>query len=337
MKVLVTGGTGYIGSHTCVELIEKGHEVVIVDNLFNSNVAVIDRIKQITGVTPKFYNVDLLDKDNLEEVFKENNFDAVIHFAGHKAVGESCVIPLTYYQNNIAGSLNLYELMSKYNVKKLVFSSSATVYGDSFSSPLKEEYGKGTTTNPYGATKAMNEIILEDLAKADKEFSIVILRYFNPVGAHPSHLIGEVPNGIPNNLVPYIGKVVNKELDKLKVFGNDYDTKDGTGERDYIHVCDLAYAHVLAINYTLTHFGSEVINVGTGNSYSVLEVIHAYELACKEKIPYEIVGRRPGDIATSFADCTKAYNLLGFKTKFDINQMCYDSYEFVKKNPNGIK
>ena len=329
MKILVTGGTGYIGSHTCVELIQNNHEVVIVDNLYNSKKDVLDKIEKITGVKPKFYEIDILDSNKLEDVFKENKFDAVIHFAGYKAVGESVSIPLTYYKNNIAGSINLYELMNKYNVKNLVFSSSATVYGDDFEVPFKEEYGLGTTTNPYGTTKKMNEMILTDLCKANTNMSTVLLRYFNPIGAHESGLIGEIPNGIPNNLVPYIAQTAIGQREYLKVFGDDYDTIDGTGVRDYIHVVDLAKAHVLAIEYAAKHNGCEVINIGTGKGYSVLEVLHAYEKACGHQIAYKIVERRPGDIATCYADTKKAKDLLGFEAKFDIDRMCQDSYRFT--------
>ena len=330
MKILVTGGTGYIGSHTCVELINSGHQVVIVDNLYNSKKDVLDKIEKITGTKPSFYEIDILDKDKLEIVFKENKFDAVIHFAGYKAVGESVSIPLTYYKNNIAGSINLYELMEKYEVKNLVFSSSATVYGDDFEVPFKEEYGLGATTNPYGTTKKMNEMILTDLCKANTNMSTVLLRYFNPIGAHESGLIGEIPNGIPNNLVPYIAQTAIGQREYLKVFGNDYDTVDGTGVRDYIHVVDLAKAHVLAIEYASKHKGCEVINIGTGKGYSVLEVLHAYEKACGHEIAYKIVERRPGDIATCYADTKKAKDLLGFEAKFDIDQMCQDSYRFTQ-------
>ena len=329
MRILVTGGTGYIGSHTCVELIQNNHEVVIVDNLYNSSIDVLDKIKQITGVKPKFYQVDILDKDNLEKVFKENDFDAVIHFAGYKAVGESVSIPLTYYENNISGSINLYNLMKKYNVKNLVFSSSATVYGDDFEVPFKEEYGLGTTTNPYGTTKKMNEMIITDMDNADKECSSVLLRYFNPIGAHESGLIGEIPNGIPNNLVPYIAQVVSGDREYLRVFGDDYDTPDGTGVRDYIHVVDLAKAHVKAIEYAYNHKGTEVINIGTGKGYSVMEVLKAYEKACGHEIPYKIMERRPGDIAVCYADTKKAEELLGFKAEHDIDDMCRDSYRFT--------
>lgn len=328
MKILVSGGTGYIGSHTVVSLIEKGHEVVIIDNLYNSNINVLDKIEAICGVKPIFYQVDILDKEKLEDVFKKHEFDAVIHFAGYKAVGESVTIPLTYYENNISGSINLYQLMNKYHVNNLVFSSSATVYGDDFEVPFKEEYGLGTTTNPYGTTKKMNEMIIEDMSKANENISAVILRYFNPIGAHKSGLIGEIPNGIPNNLVPYIAQVASGERDYLRVWGNDYDTVDGTGVRDYIHVLDLARAHVLAIEYAVKHKGCEVINIGTGKGYSVLEVLHAYEKACGKKIPYQIMERRAGDIATCYADTKKAKELLNFTAEYDIEEMCEDSYRF---------
>jgi len=330
MKILVTGGTGYIGSHTCVELLENGYEVVIVDNLYNSRIDVLDKIEKICGIRPQFYQIDILDKEGLEKVFNENHFDAVIHFAGYKAVGESVRIPLTYYENNIAGSINLYELMQKYHVNHLVFSSSATVYGDDFPVPFKEEYGLGTTTNPYGTTKKMNEMIITDMDQANEEMSSVILRYFNPIGAHPSGLIGEIPNGIPNNLVPYIAQVVSGERDYLRVWGNDYDTPDGTGVRDYIHVVDLAKAHVKAIEYAFGHKGTEIINIGTGKGYSVMEVLKAYEKACGKTIPYQIMERRPGDIAVCYADTKKAERLLNFKAQYDIEAMCEDSYRFTE-------
>ena len=331
MKILVTGGIGFIGSHTCVELIESGHEVVVVDNLYNSNISVLDKIETITGVKPAFYQVDITDKNGLEKVFMENKFDAVIHFAGYKAVGESVSIPLTYYENNISGSVNLYELMKKYQVKNLVFSSSATVYGDDFEVPFKEEYGLGTTTNPYGTTKKFNEIIITDLCKAESWMSAILLRYFNPVGAHKSGLIGEVPNGTPNNLVPFIAQVANGQREFLNVWGDDYDTPDGTGVRDYIHVVDLAKAHVKAIEYAAKTTDVDVINIGSGKGYSVLEVLHAYEKACGHKIPYQIKDRRPGDIATCYADTNKAKELLDFESQLDIEEMCADSYNFYSK------
>jgi len=330
MRVLVTGGAGFIGSHTVVELLNNNHEVIVVDNLSNSKKEVIDNIEKITDKKVTFFELDINDTE-LENVFKENKIDAVIHFAGYKAVGESVAKPLMYYQNNIAASLHLYELMQKYNVKKIVFSSSATVYGDNYEAPFKEEYGYGTTTNPYGSSKLMNEIILSDLANADKDFAVVLLRYFNPIGAHKSGLIGENPNGIPNNLLPYIAKVAIGELEYLSVFGDDYDTKDGTGVRDYIHVMDLARAHVLALDYATKHTGAEVINVGSGCGYSVLEVLHAYERACGHEIAYKIKERRPGDIATSYADTKKGEQLLNFKTEYDIDDMCRDSYNFMLK------
>ena len=336
MKILVTGGTGYIGSHTCVELINNNYEVVIVDNLYNSRIEVLDAIEKITNVKPKFYQVDILDYDKLENVFKENGFDAIIHFAGLKAVGESVEKPIEYYENNISGSINLYKLMYKYHVKNLVFSSSATVYGDDFEVPFKEEYGYGTTTNPYGTSKKMNEMIISDIAKANNDMSCVLLRYFNPIGAHESGLIGEIPNGIPNNLLPYIMQVESGIRSHLNVFGNDYDTKDGTGVRDYIHVVDLAKAHVLAIEYSFKNKGCEVINIGTGKGYSVLEILRAYEKACGHEIAYKIVERRKGDIATCYADTSKAKELLGFKAKYDIDKMCLDSYKFMCNMKNKI-
>ena len=337
MKILVTGGTGFIGSHTCVELINSGHEVVIVDNLYNSSISVLDRIKTITGTKPKFFNVDITDKKALEEVFKADKYDGVIHFAGYKAVGESVRIPLTYYRNNIAGSINLYELMEKYNVNNIIFSSSATVYGDNFKAPFKEEFGYGTTTNPYGTSKLMNEMILQDACVANKELSCVLLRYFNPIGAHSSGLLGEDPKGIPNNLVPYIAKVAMGQLECLSVFGDDYPTHDGTGVRDYIHVVDLAKAHVKAIEYAAGRKGCDVINIGTGTGYSVLDVVKAYEKASGKKVNYKIAPRRPGDIDICFADPSKALKLLNFKTELGIDEMCRDSYNFMVKNPEGIK
>ena len=330
MKILVTGGTGYIGSHTCVELISSGHEVVILDNLYNSSADVIDKIEKITGVRPLFYQTDILDKEGLEKAFRENEFEAVIHFAGYKAVGESVAIPLTYYENNISGSINLYQLMKKYNVRNLVFSSSATVYGDDFEVPFKEEYGLGTTTNPYGTTKKMNEMIITDMDNADPERSSVLLRYFNPIGAHSSGLIGEIPNGIPNNLLPYIAQVASGQREYLRIFGNDYDTPDGTGVRDYVHVVDLARAHVKAIEFAAKHTGTEVINIGTGKGYSVMQILKAYEKACGKELPYRIVDRRPGDIAVCYADTEKAKRLLDFTAEYDIDRMCEDSFRFYQ-------
>ena len=335
-KILVTGGAGYIGSHTCVELLEYGYEVIVVDNLCNSCYESIRRVEHITGKKIKFYEVDCCDKDKFEEVFKENDVDAVIHFAGLKAVGESVHKPLMYYQNNLISTLNLIELMEKYNCKNLVFSSSATVYGDPVSVPIYETFDLHVT-NPYGRTKLMIEDMLRDYAHANKGKNIILLRYFNPIGAHPTGLIGEDPNGIPNNLVPYITQTAIGKLKVLGVFGNDYDTVDGTGVRDYIHVCDLAYGHVLAINKVFEECGLEVYNLGTGNGYSVLQVHAAMEKACGFSIPYQIKERRPGDIATCYASCDKAYKELGFKAKYGIDEMCRDAWNWQKNNPNGYK
>ncbi len=334
--ILVTGGTGYIGSHTCVELLNAGYDVVIMDNLYNSNQSVLKRIESITGKQAKFYQTDLLDKEGIRTIFKENTIDAVIHFAGYKAVGESVQIPLTYYQNNVAGSLNLYEVMKEFNVKRIVFSSSACVYGAPKSVPIKEDF-EIHTTNPYGATKVMNEMILEDVCKSDEDWSVLLLRYFNPIGAHKSGLLGEVPNGIPNNLVPYIARVANGQLEYLRVWGNDYPTVDGTGVRDYIHVVDLAKGHIKAVEYALSHKGVDKINLGTGKGYSVLEVLHAYEKACGKELPYKIMERRPGDIAECYADTEKAERVLGWKTQYGIEEMCVDSWKFTVDNPDGIK
>ena len=336
MSILVTGGTGYIGSHTCVELIKENYDVIIVDNLYNSSKEALNRINTITGVMPKFYEIDLLDKDKLNIIFEENNIEAVIHFAGYKAVGESCAIPLTYYQNNITTTLNLCEVMKSYNCKKIVFSSSATVYGDPASVPIDESFPL-STTNPYGTTKMFNERILEDLYNSDNEFSVILLRYFNPIGAHNSGLIGETPNGIPNNLVPYIAQVATGKRDFLRVWGNDYNTVDGTGVRDYIHVVDLALGHIKAVKYAMNHLGVEKINLGTGNGYSVLQVKDAYAKASSKDIAFEIMDRRPGGIATCYADTKKAKELLDWEAEFDIETMCNDSWNFEVKNPDGVK
>ncbi|MCI5773361.1 MAG: UDP-glucose 4-epimerase GalE, partial [Erysipelotrichaceae bacterium] len=326
----------YIGSHTCVELINLHHEVIIVDNLYNSSIKVLDRIETITGVRPKFYQVDILDREGLDQIFAENKIDAVIHFAGYKAVGESVAIPLTYYKNNISGSVNLYEAMAKANVKTVVFSSSATVYGDPASVPIKEDFPL-STTNPYGTTKLYNEQILKDVYVSDNDWSILLLRYFNPIGAHKSGLLGETPNGIPNNLLPYIAQVATGKREFLRVWGNDYDTVDGTGVRDYIHVVDLALGHIKAIEYALKHKGVECVNLGTGNGYSVLQVKDAFAKASNLEIPYQIMDRRPGDIATCYADTTKAKELLGWSAKYNIDDMCQDAWNFAQKNPNGIE
>ena len=334
MAILVTGGTGFIGSHTVVELIGIGKEVVIIDNLSNSKKSVLDRIEKITGIRPKFYEADLCDMEASEKVFAENEIESVIHFAGLKAVGESVAIPLRYYHNNITGTLNLLDLLSKYNAKKIVFSSSATVYGKPKSVPIREDADL-YTTNPFGETKLMIERILSDLYNSDKEWSVSILRYFNPIGAHESGLIGEDPKGIPNNLLPYIAKVAIGALPCLSVFGSDYNTHDGTGVRDYIHVVDLAMAHLHALERANKVTGVEHFNIGTGVGYSVLDIVHAYEEAIGRELPYKIVDRRPGDIDECYADPTRAKELLGWQATRGIKEMCRDSANWQKNNPNG--
>ena len=332
MKILVTGGAGYIGSHTCVELLNEGFEVVVIDNFSNSKSSSLDAIKKITGKDFKFYEIDYLDKDALNKVFEENKIDAVINFAGFKAVGESVQKPIEYYTNNISGALNLLDVMRKHNVKKFVFSSSATVYGNPEKIPLTEDCKIGGTTNPYGTSKLFIEQILKDIYVSDNSWDIIILRYFNPVGAHESGLIGEDPKGIPNNLMPYIAKVATKELKELSVFGNDYNTPDGTGVRDYIHVVDLAKGHVLALNKLEKEGkGLFIYNLGTGTGYSVLDLVHAYEKANNVKVPYKIAPRRDGDIATCYSDPTKAKNELGFVATKTIEDICHDSYKFVTR------
>lgn len=332
MKILVTGGAGYIGSHTCVELLNEEFEVVVIDNFSNSKSSSLDAIKKITGKDFKFYEIDYLDKDALNKVFEENKIDAVINFAGFKAVGESVQKPIEYYTNNISGALNLLDVMRKHNVKKFVFSSSATVYGNPEKIPLTEDCKIGGTTNPYGTSKLFIEQILKDIYASDNSWDIIILRYFNPVGAHESGLIGEDPKGIPNNLMPYIAKVATKELKELSVFGNDYNTPDGTGVRDYIHVVDLAKGHVLALNKLEKEGkGLFIYNLGTGTGYSVLDLVHAYEKANNVKVPYKIAPRRDGDIATCYSDPTKAKNELGFVATKTIEDMCHDSYKFVTR------
>ena len=332
MSILVTGGAGYIGSHTCVELLNEGFEVVVIDNFSNSKSSSLDAIKKITGKDFKFYEIDYLDKDALNKVFEENKIDAVINFAGFKAVGESVQKPIEYYINNISGALNLLDVMRKHNVKKFVFSSSATVYGNPEKIPLTEDCKIGGTTNPYGTSKLFIEQILKDIYVSDNSWDIIILRYFNPVGAHESGLIGEDPKGIPNNLMPYIAKVATKELKELSVFGNDYNTPDGTGVRDYIHVVDLAKGHVLALNKLEKEGkGLFIYNLGTGTGYSVLDLVHAYEKANNVKVPYKIAPRRDGDIATCYSDPTKAKNELGFVATKTIEDMCHDSYKFVTR------
>ncbi|MEE0265736.1 MAG: UDP-glucose 4-epimerase GalE [Acutalibacteraceae bacterium] len=334
MKVLLTGGTGFIGSHTCVELAEAGYDVVIADDLSNSNPLVIDRIKELTGKTIKLYNIDIADKEKMDEMFAAESFDAVIHFAGFKAVGESVAKPLMYYRNNIGTTLTLLETMAKYNVNSIVFSSSATVYGVPETVPLVEGMKTGCT-NPYGWTKLMIEQILTDTAAANKDLSVVLLRYFNPIGAHPSGRIGEDPTGIPNNLLPYITQVAIGKLPQLGVFGNDYPTHDGTGVRDYIHVVDLAKGHVKAIEYASQHKGTEIFNLGTGTGYSVLDIVKAFEKANSITIPYVIKPRRDGDIATCYADPVKAKEKLGWQAEKTLEDMCKDSWRWQSNNPNG--
>lgn len=337
MAILVTGGAGYIGSHTCVELLQEGYEVVVVDNLCNSSEKSLERVAQITGKKVTFYKVDLLDKAALSEVFDKESIDSVIHFAGLKAVGESVSKPLEYYHNNITGTLVLCDVMREHGCKNIVFSSSATVYGDPAFIPITEECPKGQCTNPYGQTKSMLEQMLTDLNVADPEWNVILLRYFNPIGAHKSGLIGEDPKGIPNNLVPYIAQVAVGKLDHLNVFGDDYDTPDGTGVRDYIHVVDLAIGHVRAIEKLKDKEGVLIYNLGTGNGYSVLDVVKAYEKACGKEIKYEIQPRRPGDIATCYADSTKAGRELHWKAERGIEEMCEDSYRWQSTNPDGYR
>ena len=331
MSILVTGGSGYIGSHTCVELLNAGKEVVILDNFVNSKPEVLDRIRKITGKEFRFYEVDLLDREGIDRVFSENQIDAVIHFAGLKAVGESCKIPLRYYHNNLTGTFLLCEVMAAHGCKKIVFSSSATVYGMHNQVPFREDMPL-STTNPYGATKLFIEQILTDLHAADPEWSVALLRYFNPIGAHKSGLLGEDPNGIPNNLLPYIAQVATGKLAELSVFGDDYDTPDGTGVRDYIHVVDLAVGHLNALDYIMDKTGVEAVNLGTGHGYSVLEIVRAFEKASGRKVPYRIAPRRPGDIATSYADSSKAKRLFGWEATRTIDDMCADNWNFSSHN-----
>ena len=335
MTILCTGGAGYIGSHTCVELLNEGYDVVVLDNLSNSSEVALERVEKITGKKVKFYRADILDVDALEKVFSSEKIDAVIHFAGLKAVGESVEKPLEYYQNNITGTLNLCNVMRSHGVKNIIFSSSATVYGDPAFIPITEDCPKGSPTNPYGWTKSMIEQILTDLHTSDSEWNVVILRYFNPIGAHESGLIGEDPKGIPNNLVPYIAQVAIGKREALGVFGNDYDTPDGTGVRDYIHVVDLARGHVKALKKIEPGSGVSIYNLGTGNGYSVLDVLHAYEKACGKTLPYEIKFRRPGDIATCYCNADKAKNELGWTAELGLDDMCESSWNWQSKNPDG--
>lgn len=335
MAVLVTGGAGYIGSHTCVELLHAGYEVVALDNLCNSSEESLKRVEQITGKKLSFYKADLLNRESVEQVFEKESIDSVIHFAGLKAVGESVAKPLEYYHNNITGTLNLCDVMRSHGVKDIIFSSSATVYGDPAFVPITEECPKGNPTNPYGQTKSMLEQILTDLHTADPEWNVVLLRYFNPIGAHESGLIGEDPKGVPNNLLPYIAQVAVGKLECLGVFGDDYDTPDGTGVRDYIHVTDLAKGHVKALAKLQDGSGVSIYNLGTGNGYSVLDVLRAFERACGKELPYAIKPRRPGDIAACYADAAKAGRELGWKAEYGIDRMCQDSWRWQSSNPDG--
>lgn len=335
MAILVTGGAGFIGSHTCVELLDAGYEVVVVDNLYNASKRALYRVEQITGKKVTFYEADILDREALNAIFDKEKIDSVIHFAGLKAVGESVARPIEYYYNNIAGTLVLCDVMRNHGVKNIVFSSSATVYGDPAFVPITEECPKGQITNPYGQTKGMLEQVLTDIHVSDSEWNVILLRYFNPIGAHKSGLIGEDPKGIPNNLVPYVAQVAIGKREVLGVFGDDYDTPDGTGVRDYIHVVDLAKGHVAAIKKLEEKRGVLVYNLGTGRGYSVLDVVHAFEKACGRKIPYEIRERRPGDIATCYADPAKAKAELGWEAQYGIEEMCADSWRWQSQNPNG--
>ena len=337
MAILVTGGAGFIGSHTVVELQNAGYDVVVLDNLSNSSEKSLERVEKITGKPVKFYKKDILDREGLNEVFEKEDIDSCIHFAGLKAVGESVVKPWEYYENNIAGTLTLVVVMRKHGVKNIIFSSSATVYGDPAIIPITEECPKGQCTNHYGWTKSMLEQILTDIQKADPEWNVVLLRYFNPIGAHKSGLIGENPNGIPNNLMPYITQVAVGKLKELGVFGNDYDTPDGTGVRDYIHVVDLAKGHVKAVKKLEDNSGLSIYNLGTGKGYSVLDIVKNFEAATGIKIPYSIKPRRAGDVATCYSDATKAKKELGWEAEYDIKDMCADSWNFQQKNPNGYE
>ena len=335
MKILVTGGMGYIGSHTCVELLNLGMDVVVVDNLANSKPEVLNRVETITGKRPAFYELDVCDEVALSKVFDEHEIDCVIHFAGMKAVGESVTIPERYYSNNLGSTLTLCRVMAAHNVKKIIFSSSATVYSGDNEMPLRETSKTGGCTNPYGWTKYVGEQILRDIAFADKEWSVVLLRYFNPIGAHHSGLIGEDPKGIPNNLLPYISQVAVGRREFLSVFGDDYDTPDGTGVRDYIHVVDLAKGHVAAIAYAAAHIGAEVFNLGTGTGYSVLDMVKAFERVNNVPVPYKITPRRPGDLATCYADPAKSREQLGWIAEKNLEDMCRDTWNWQKNNPNG--
>ncbi|MCR4691533.1 MAG: UDP-glucose 4-epimerase GalE [Lachnospiraceae bacterium] len=337
MAILVTGGAGFIGSHTTLELLNAGYEVVVMDNLSNASAVSLERVKELTGKDVKFYQTDILDREGTEKIFKENKIESVIHFAGLKAVGESVAKPWEYYHNNIAGSLVLFDVMRKNGCKNIIFSSSATVYGTPSQIPVTESCPKGEITNPYGQTKSMLEQILTDIQKADTEWNVILLRYFNPIGAHESGRIGENPNGIPNNLMPYITQVAVGKLKELGIFGDDYDTPDGTGVRDYIHVTDLAIGHVKSVKKLEENPGLKIYNLGTGTGYSVLDIVHNFEAATGVKIPYQIKPRRPGDIATNYADPSLAKEELGWVAERDIRKMCEDAWRWQSNNPNGFE
>ena len=338
MAILVSGGAGYIGSHTCIELLNAGYDVVVADNYYNASPVVLERVKQITGKDFRFYQADMTKHEDVEKIFTEcPDITAVIQFAAYKAVGESVSKPIEYYYNNLNCTLVILDVMRRHGCKNFVFSSSATVYGDPASVPITEDFPVGATTNPYGTTKAFTERILTDVCKADPTLNVALLRYFNPIGAHKSGLIGEDPNGIPNNLMPYIAKVAVGKLEKVHVFGNDYPTPDGTGVRDYIHVVDLARGHVKAVQYALDHAGAEVFNLGTGIGYSVLDLVKAFEAANNVTVPYVISPRRPGDIATCYSDPSKAEKVLGWKAQFGVEDMCRDSWRWQSKNPQGYE
>ena len=337
MAILVAGGAGYIGSHTCVELLNRGYEVVVIDNLYNSSEVALERVQEITGKSLKFYEGDVLNREDLDPIFENENIEAVINFAGLKAVGESVQKPWEYYHNNITGTLILTDVMRKHGCKNIIFSSSATVYGDPAEIPITENCPKGEITNPYGRTKGMLEQILTDLYVGDPEWNVMLLRYFNPIGAHESGEIGEDPNGIPNNLLPYVAKVAAGQLECVHVFGNDYNTPDGTGVRDYIHVVDLAKGHIKALEKLEQNPGLVTYNLGTGVGYSVLDIIHNFEKACGKELPYVIDPRRPGDIDICYADCTKAKEELGWEAQYGIDKMCEDAWRWQSKNPNGYR
>ena len=337
MSILITGGCGYIGSHTCIELLSSGHDIVVLDNFYNSDIEALNRVKELSGKDFPFYECDIRDAEGLRRIFKENDIDVVIHFAGLKAVGESVEKPLEYFDNNVNGTLVLCSVMREFGCKRMVFSSSATVYGMNNPSPLNETMEVGAVTNPYGRTKFMIECILQDLCVSDPEWSVVLLRYFNPIGAHKSGRIGEDPSGIPNNLMPYVTQVAVGKREKLSVFGNDYDTPDGTGVRDYIHVVDLARGHVCAVNYALKTTGIEAVNLGTGTGYSVLDLVKTFEKVNNVPVPYAIVDRRPGDIGTCYSNPAKAKELLGWEAEFGLEDMCRDAWRWQSQNPKGYK